>query len=144
MLYGSGIYNQQGCEQSSGNMELTWLDQIILTNPQGVMKVLSSYGYTGYLAPQDETEMYEVCADLISKHGDQATIDLLRAHPLYDVIAETSKRDLTITMPFKNAAGDSVITTIRTINYQVLLENALIILGAFYIASKLWGLLNKE
>ena len=135
--------NQQPDQGDPGN--LTWLDYIVLSNPQGVMKVLASYGYTGYLAPQDEDEMMDVCYEMMDKYGDQAVIDLLKSHPLYQVMAEMSAQESTINMPFKNASGEgSILATIKTINLTSLLENALIILGAIFLAGKLWDLFTSK
>jgi hypothetical protein len=143
MSYIHGLYDPQYQAQSQPEAPMTWLDILILSNPQGVMKVLADHGYTGYLAPQDEDEMIECCMELMDKYGDQAVIDLLRSHPLYDVISEMSREDTKVT--FKNATGESeVITTIRSINFTKLLETALIILGAFYLAGRLWGFLTKK
>jgi hypothetical protein len=110
------------------------------------MKVLASNGYIGYLAPVDQQEMAEVSMDLIDKKGDQAVIELLKEHPLYDVISDISKEDTKITVPFKNAAGEesAITTSIRTINYKKLIENALVIIGAFYLGGKLWDYITKN
>jgi hypothetical protein len=128
-----------------GNENITWLDFLILSNPQGVMKVLAGYGYTGYLAPQGPEEMYEVCLDLMDKKGDEGVIALVKSSTLYDLIADISKEETKITVPFKNATGEEsvVITTIKTINYKKLIENALLLIGAFYLAGKLWDLVTK-
>jgi hypothetical protein len=142
MSYIHGLYNQQPQQDPGQSDNMTWLDYLILSNPQGVMKVLADNGYTGYLAPQDQDEMLDCCMELMDKKGDQAVVDLLKSHPLYDVISEMSQEESKIT--FKNASGDSsVIGTIRTINFQTLLENALIILGAIFIANKLWSFITK-
>jgi hypothetical protein len=110
------------------------------------MKVLSRYGYTGYLAPQDEQEMLEVCYELIDKYNEQAVIDLLKEHPLYGPISDICKEETSITSNFINASGDpgSIVTTIRTINYKKLAETALVLLGAFFLANRLWDLLTKH
>jgi hypothetical protein len=124
-------------------VKATWLDHIIMSNPQGVMKVLSGYGYNGYLAPQGPDEMEEACADLIERHGDQAVVDLLKAHPLYDIIADLSQENTNIS--FRAADGsETILSTIKTINYTSLIENALIVIGAIYIADKLWKALSKD
>jgi len=124
---------------------ITWLDYLISSNPQGVMKVLARNGYIGYLAPVDQQEMAEVSMDLIDKKGDQAVIELLKEHPLFDVISEISKEDTKIIVPFKNAAGEesAITTSIRTVNYKKLIENALVVIGAFYLAGKLWDYIIK-
>jgi hypothetical protein len=137
-------FNQEP-DNGNGNQPFTWLDYIILSNPQGVMKLLSEKGYTGYLAPQNEDEMYEVCLDLMNKEGDQVVVDLLKSHPFYDIFCELSSEEKKIKIPFKNASGDfSIISTIKTINYQTLLETALIIIGALYLGDKLWNVLTKK
>jgi hypothetical protein len=142
MLYGEG-YNQYQQSQPEGDYTITWLDYLIASNPQGVMRVLASYGYTGYLAPQDEDEMAETCLDLMDKHGESAVIDLLKSHPLYEVIAGISREDTSIS--FRNADGSqSVLATIKTINYRLLIENALIIIGAIYLGRELWSYLTKN
>jgi len=125
---------------------ITWLDYLISSNPQGVMKVLASNGYIGYLAPVDQSEMAEVSMDLIDKKGDQAVIELLKEHPLYDVISDISRQETKITVPFKNAAGEesAVTTTIKTVNYKKLIENALVVIGAFYVAGRLWDYITKN
>jgi hypothetical protein len=120
--------------------KLTWLDYIILSNPQGVMKVLNAYGYTGYLAPQNEDEMIDACMDIMDKYEDQAVIDLLKSNPIYDLVKDLSSEESKIGISFKNASGEdgTVFATIRTINYKKLLENVLIIIGAFYVGSFVW------
>jgi hypothetical protein len=144
MLYGQD-HNQFNYQPEPENEPgLTWLDYIILTNPQGVMKVLASKGYTGYLAPQDEEEMMDCCLELMDKEGDQAVVDLIKSHPLYEVIAEISQEDVGLKNPFRSATGDSVIATIKTIDYKKLIENVLIIVGAFYLAGKLWSYFTKS
>lgn len=125
--------------------QLTWLDDLIISNPHEVMQVLSRNGYAGYLAPLDNGELSEAAYDFVEKKGDKAVIELLKVHPLYDVIAGISKEERQIPVTFKNADGSesSVITTIKAINYKKVIETLLVIIGAFYLASKLWGLLNK-
>ena len=144
MLYGYD-YNQFDGQPEEpipgGDQNLTWLDYIILSHPQGVMKVLNNYGYSDYLAPQDQDEMMEACQELMSKYNEQAVIDLLKSHPLYYTIADISAQDKSVS--FKNATGDSVIAIIKTINYQSLIENALIIIGAFYLGTLLWNFISK-
>ena len=139
-------FNQYAEEQVEPSENLTWLDYIIISNPQGVMKVLAGYGHVGYLAPRDSDEMIQACMDLLDRHGDQAVIDLLKSNPLYDLISEMSKEETKITVPFRNASGgESLITkTITSINFKLLAENVLIVLGAFYIAGKVWEYITKK
>jgi hypothetical protein len=143
-MYVHGLNQQLDPVEPSSNM--TWLDYLIISNPQGVMKVLAGYGYTGYLAPENEAEMYEVAHEIIEKYEDQAVIDLLKNHPLYAAIEEICTEEKKIVVPFKNASGttSNFVTTIRTINLKLLIENALIIIGAFFIAGKLWEYITKK
>ncbi len=138
--------NQDSNSVEPGSGTITWLDYLIISNPQGVMKVLAGYGYTGYLAPQNENEMYEVCLELMDKYNDQAVIDLLKSSPLYDTIVGICQEETTVNVQFKNATGDvsSIITTIKTINYVKLAENILIIIGVIYLAEKLWKAIAKK
>jgi hypothetical protein len=142
-MYIPGVNQNNQVEPSK---KMTWLDYLIISNPQGVMHVLDHYGYTGYLAPQDEEEMYEVCLDLMDKHGDPIVVDLLKSHPLYDVISDICKEETKITIPFKNASGEDsqIVTTIRTINFKKLAEDALIIIGAFYLAGIFWKFMTVK
>lgn len=141
MSYISG-YDQPIVQQVEP--ENTWLDYLIKSNPHGVMRVLSVNGYVGYLAPQDKAELSDATYEFVQKKGDYAIIELLKSHPLYDVIIGISKEEKQIPITFKNATGEqsSVMTTINTINYVKLLETALIVIGAFYVADKLWGFLK--
>lgn len=125
---------------------LTWLDYLIISHPQGVMKVLARYGYTGYLAPQDENEMYGACLDLMDSYGDQAVIDLLKSNPLYDTIADICKEETTINVPLRGRDGSvsCLVTTIKSINYVKLAENILLIIGTIYLADKLWKFMSKS
>lgn len=144
MLYGTGLIDHN----ASGNQvqeESTWIDYLVMSNPHGVMEVLSRNGYNGYLAPQNEEELLDATYDYITRHKDTAVVDLLKSHPLYDAMAEVSKEEKKISLNFLNADGteSSVITSIKSINYKKLIETMLILIGAFYIADKLWGFLNK-
>ena len=93
MDYNPGLPSGEGINnnQPSYNEEITWLDYTILKNPNGIMTVLSKYGYIGYLAPQNSSELKEVSLLVIQKHEDKAIIDFLRVHPDYDVIKETPR-----------------------------------------------------
>ncbi len=122
-----------------------WLEYIISSNPQGVMSVLNRNGYTSYLAPQDQDELYEASQEFIHSKGDYAVIELLKTHPLYDVISDIVREENHVTS-FKNADGSesSVLTKIKKIDYRKLAETALIVIGAFFVADKIWTLINKE
>ena len=115
--------------------KMIWLDYLVLSNPEGVMKVLAGYGYTGYLAPENEDEMLEACMDLMEKYGDRAVIDLLKSNNLYFLVAETIENERN-EKRFNNAAG-GVSDIIGKEELKKLAENALIVIGAFYIAGKI-------
>lgn len=142
MLYRQGN-NQQPLQEVEP--QLTWLDYLILSSPQAVMQVLAKNGYVGYLAPIDKDELSEVTYDFVQQKGDYAITELLKAHPLYDVIIGISKEEKQIPITFKNAAGDeySVVTTLKTIDYKKAIETLLVIIGTFYIADRLLSYFKK-
>ena len=143
-MHGSG--SNQNFQVEPADEKLTWLDYLIISNPQGIMMVLNRYGYTGYLAPMDGNEMYEVCLDLIQKHGDEVIVELLKSHPLFDVIADICREETKVVVPFKNASGkeSSFVTTIRTFNFKKIAANLLIIIGVFYVADRLWKYISVK
>lgn len=125
--YTNGMYDgQQG--------EFTWLDYTILKNPNGIMTVLARYGYIGYLAPQDTSELHEATRMLIREHEDRAIIDLLRVHPDYDVIKETptegyyTKNEL-----FSNFAENNTTEKKKTGFNTVILIGGVLIIAALLI-----------
>ncbi len=121
--------------------EEDWLADLVTANPHGVMKVLSVNGYTGYLAPQNTEELYEAAIEFIHVKGDDAVVALLRAHPLYDIIAGISAEERSMPVRFKNADGSesSIITTIKSINYKKLAGTLLMVIGAMYLFDKLFN-----
>jgi hypothetical protein len=141
------LYNQGNNQPPLQEVEprLTWLDYLILSSPQAVMQVLAKNGYVGYLAPVDQSELSEVIYDFVEQKGDYAVTELLKAHPLYDVIVGISKEETRVPITFKNAAGDeySVVTTLKTIDYKKVIETLLVIVGTFYIADRLLSYFNK-
>lgn len=145
MLYNTG-YNQPSSQ--SVEPQLIWLDYLVQSNPHNVMQVLSRNGYSGYLAPQDKEELTEATYDFVEKKGDQAIVELLKAHPLYDVIVGISQEEKQKQTLFKSIGdeGSSVLTTIKTIDYTKainVIETGLVVIGAFYLAGKVWELLTK-
>lgn len=138
MLHTSG-YNEQPVQTVESR--LTWLDYLIESNPHAVMQVLAINGYVGYLAPQDKEELSEATYDFVEQKGDRAIVELLKAHPLYDVIVGISQQEKSIPVTFKNAAGDesTVVTTIKAIDYKKVIETCLVVIGAIYLADMLLG-----
>jgi hypothetical protein len=133
----------QPSQAFESNHGITWLDYLIVSNPQGVMKVLANYGYTGYLAPINEDEMEEVCNELVDKYGDKVVVDLLKQHPLYDVITDVCKSSNNGNN-FMNSTGGLLAQENNFINYKLLARDLLIIIGVFYLAGKFWGLMAKN
>lgn len=125
--------------------DFSWLDYLVVSNPQGLMRVLSANGYNGYLAPQGGEELREASFDFIEKEGDKGLIELLKSHPLYDLIKKSCEEPIPVSVPFKNATGEtsSIITNLKTVNYKKLIETILVIIGAVYIANSVWGKLSK-
>lgn len=126
--------------------QATWVDYLVENNPHGVMEVLSRRGYLSYLSPQDHDELREAAYHYIEMRGEQGSIDLLKVHPLYEVISEIAREEGSVPMQFKNAAGEisEVLATIKTINYKKLIETLLILIGAFYVADKALTYLFKS
>ncbi len=130
-------YNQAGSQ--------TWLDILVDSNPNGVMMVLDRNGYSGYLAPQGPEELLDAAYDFVDKKGEDGVIELLKVHPLYDVISEVASENKVITTNFKNASGDitTIITRIKSIDYRKVIETMLIIIGVVFVADELWKFINK-
>lgn len=132
-------YNQN----YSSEPETGWLEMLVMSNPHGVMRVLSRNGYTGYLAPINEDELTEAAFSFVHDKGDDAVIELLKEHPLYDVILGICQEEK---QNFRNAEGikGQVINTIRTINYKKLIEMVLILIGTAFLADKIFKTIFKE
>jgi hypothetical protein len=141
------IFYDAGRQQNNNGSqpEMIWLDYLVMSNPHGVMQVLANHGYTGFLAPQDPNELNEAAYEFIDKHGDQAVIELLKSHPLYEAIAGICKEESKISIKYKNALGEegSIATTLRSINYVKLIETMLLVIGAMYLADLLWKKFSK-
>ena len=128
MQYNPGYIDNE----PKGNEGISWLDYIIINNPNGVMSVLAKYGYVGYLAPQNQSELKEAALIFIQKYEDRAIIDLLRIHPDYDIIKETPETGYSTEKEnFNNFSKDATKTKTK-INYE---KGLLIIGGLLIIAS---------
>jgi hypothetical protein len=135
------MYQDEYIEETGQPEKLIWLDYLVLSNPEGVMKVLADYGYTGYLAPANSDEMLDACMDLLEKYGDKAVIDLLKSNNLYLLIAETIENDGN-KQPFKNASGDVTAKIDKEVLVK-LAKNVLIVIGAMFIANKFLGYIKE-
>ena len=137
MEYNPGNPYEGGSRSVNQQREFTWLDYTILKNPNGVMAVLSKYGYIGYLAPQSNNELIEVSQLLIQKYEDKAIIDLLRVHPDYEVIKGTPVEgyqvENEVSNNFSNFTENKAPTEIRKINF----EKGLLIIGGLLLAATL-------
>jgi hypothetical protein len=79
--------------------QISWLDYIILNNPDGIVRILAGYGYPEPASLED-IRLYAL--DFISRHGDKATVQLLKAHPEYLVFKDI----LSSHNNFRNATGN--------------------------------------
>lgn len=84
--------------------QISWLDYIIANNPNGLMRVLVDYGFTGYMAPQSEAEMRENAIEIIHLDGNQGVINILKAHPEYGAFQDIFEKK---SLVFKNATGEN-------------------------------------
>jgi len=132
--------------QFGDNSDFTLIDYIIVSSPHSVMKVLSRHGYVGYLAPNNFQELSEATYDFIDKEGEDAVIELIKSHPLYEIVVGIEKEGKPDITNYKNASGEesTVVTTLKTIDFTCLIKNALVIIGAFYLANLFLKFLNKE
>lgn len=126
----------------------SWVDYIIISNPQGAMKVLDNFGYTGYLAPQDHDEMEEAILDLVHRHGDEAVVALLKSHPLYDVIKDIEYQNDNYRFATDNGNDNgndnvTIFDQLSKINIKSFAENALAIIGFVYLVNMIINLLKK-
>ena len=116
-----------------------WLNYIITHNPQGVMRVLNRNGYTGYLAPQNENEMYEACLVFQSK-DESGTEKLLMAHPdfqiLHDIFFKVGKQRQKLNNnnngKMNNFQKDELIDFVKKEKRKIL-KFALITVISFYV-----------
>jgi hypothetical protein len=79
--------------------KINWTTYLATNNLEGVNRVLYKYGY---LPAFDVTEAEDAIEILQQEHGTNATIDLIKEHPDYDVIIDTHGQNFN----FSNAAGD--------------------------------------
>jgi hypothetical protein len=139
---GSLQYNTYNQQSPQGK---TWLDELIEANPQGVMSVLDRNGYSGYLAPGGEAELSDAAYDFLDRRGEYAVVELIKVHPLYDVIAGVATEEKMLPLSFRSASGDiPVISTIRSINYKKLIETFLLLVGMRYVLKGIWGFIKGD
>jgi hypothetical protein len=125
-------------------MKINWTTYIAANNPDGLNNVLEKYGYP---AADNENEMAEAIDMLLNENGNQATVDLLKEHPDYDIIIETYKQDDI----FRNGTGNepeikpqiqeqpaiTVKNEMPQANFSVTLQNVILVVMAFWLINKI-------
>ena len=81
---------------------ITWLDYILINNPDGLLRVLSSFGYSGYNTPQGYEDLREASLEVMDRHGDSGVTSILEAHPEYGAFKDLFAKSHTT---FLNASG---------------------------------------
>jgi len=117
--------------------KISWIDYIISNNPNGVMQVLNSYGYTGYLAPKDINELHEAVRLLIKEKGDEAVESLLKKHPDYEILKDIYIRNKNNDGKLNN--NNELINKINGLNKNNKVKNILdwiIVGGIIYLILK--------
>lgn len=125
-------------------MKINWTTYIAANNPEGLNNVLYKYGYP---AAGSEAEMDEAIEILLNENGHQATIDLLKEHPDYDIIVDTYKQSDV----FSRAAGNepeikphiqeqpaiTVKNEMPQANFSITLQNVVLVVMAFWLINKI-------
>jgi hypothetical protein len=112
---------------------ISWLDYTLYNNPQGVLKVLSEYGYIGILAPQSIDDARDCALELMDQYEDEGTIALLKAHPEYGAFSELFNSRLSNKSKYRNAISgvgskiDSLVSKLTPIN------QAFVAIGVFVV-----------
>lgn len=68
------------------NQQITWLDYILLNNPDGIRNVLSNHGYSVNNLGYDQAR--QAAFDVMDRYGDKGIISLLQAHPEYNAFKD--------------------------------------------------------
>jgi hypothetical protein len=112
--------------------QINWLDYTINNNPNGVMKVLSDHGFSGYMAPQSEVQMRQCALDVMDTYGEDGIKALMHAHPEYAVFKDLFAQELQ-SNNFSNAIGGSLSEKINAFVYKNPFNQALFALGIFVL-----------
>ena len=67
---------------------ITWLDYILINNSDGLSRVLSNYGYSGYNTPQGYDDLREASLEVMDSHGERGIVSILQAHPEYSAFKD--------------------------------------------------------
>jgi hypothetical protein len=78
---------------------INWTNYLAADNLDGVNRVLEKYGYP---IAMDYDEAIDAIPMLMDSEGENATMDLIKEHPDYDIIIS----DYTQNFQFANADGD--------------------------------------
>jgi hypothetical protein len=122
--------------------QINWLDYTIMGNPNGVMKVLSDHGFTGYMAPQSEDQMRQCALDVMDTHGDEGIKALMHAHPEYAAFKDLFSEQLQ-SQNFNNVIGGGVSGKINEWVYRNPVNQAIVALAVFSIVYYIIGAINK-
>ena len=118
-----------------GQGQISWLDYTINNNLNGVLKVLSEYGYIGMLAPQTLEQVKKQSIEVMNTYGDTGTVSLLKAHPEFEAFSEIF--GVNENNKFNNAIGgvtsqiDSFVSRLKPINQGFLALG--VFLAVYYI-----------
>lgn len=107
---------------------ITWLDYTIMSNPAGVMKVLSDYGFTGYMAPQSEAQMRASAIEIMDLDGEEGIIAIMKAHPEYAEFKDLFQKE---SRKFSNAIGETISDRISAWVYRNPVNQGLVALAIF-------------
>ena len=123
--------------------QINWLDYTIMGNPNGVMKVLSDHGFSGYMAPQSEAQMRQCALDVMDMHGEEGIMALMHAHPEYaafkDLFAKESQSN-----NFSNAIGSELSDKINQWVYRNPVNQAIVALAVFAVGYYLMNTIHKS
>lgn len=126
--------------------KINWTTYIAANNPEGVNQVLEKYGY---LRTMSDDEFPEAIDLLQEEKGINATIDLIKQHPDFDIIVDTYNQD----QPVKNATGNDygpvnqqpqnyqqplqVHSDVPNITFASTLQNVVLVVMAFWLINKI-------
>lgn len=124
-----------------GNQEqISWLDYTIISNPNGVMKVLSDYGFTGYMTPQNANQMKANAIEIMALDGDEGIIALMKAHPEYGAFKDLFSKQ---SNDFSNAIGEGITDKINAFVYRNPINQVIVALGVFVLGYYVINSLKK-
>jgi hypothetical protein len=124
--------------------KIPWTTYLAANNPDGVNNVLTNFGYPQAIYFEELPEAIEV---LIREQGIDATRELLKQHPDYDVIIDTYINGNS--KPYQNATGNETQPQTQQpiiINpphmgqrndFSFTLQNVVLVVMAFWLINKI-------